>query len=181
MQYFKFAKLTLSVTHYVWKSFSKRIVQKERVGIVDYFSSNQFRKFRHHMISFLCCIKELYVFYSFSKSIQRTHAHFLIGHTVILLYMYTLCLKLHLQNCPKECRQHWMGVIWRVQARPPLRLAALLAAPLRGSIWCIVICSMYVFLPYCIWQIILWSISDSSLKAASFSSCHFQWFSYCAL
>ena len=95
------------------------------------------------MISFLCCIKELYVFYSFSKSIQRTHAHFLICHTVILLYMYTLCLKLHLQNCPKECRQHWMGVIWRVQARPPLRLAALLAAPLRGSIWCIVICSMY--------------------------------------
>ena len=36
-----------------------------------------------------------------------------------------------------------LGVIWRVQARPPLRLAALLAAPLRGSIWCIVICSMY--------------------------------------
>ena len=62
MQYFKFAKLTLSVTHYVWKSFSKRIVQKERVGIVDYLSSNQFRKFRHHMVLNLCCIKELYVF-----------------------------------------------------------------------------------------------------------------------
>ena len=41
MQYFKFAKLTLSVMHHDWESFSKRIVQNERVGIVDHLSSNQ--------------------------------------------------------------------------------------------------------------------------------------------
>ena len=57
-----------------------------------------------------------------------------------------------------------MGVIWRVQARPPLRLAALLAAPLRGSIWCIVICSMYfspiVFdkLFFDLFQTLLWRL-----------------------
>ena len=128
------------------------------------------------MISFLFCIKELRILYIFSKSIQRTHAHFLKGHSVILLYMYTCCSKLHVQNCPKECRQHWMGVIWRVQARTPLCLAALLAAPLRGSVWCIVVCSMYFSPVVCFWQIILWSTSDSSLKAVSFSCCHFQWF-----
>ena len=154
MQYFKFAKLTLRAPNPVWKCFFANVYM-EGVGIVDYLSSGQLQT------------SEDFVYVSHFKSIPRTHANFLFFHTFF---------KLHLQNCPKECRQHWMGVIWRVQARPPLRLAALLAAPLRGSVWCIVVCSMYFSPVVCFWQIILWSISDSSLKAVTFSCCHFQWF-----